>query len=907
VLFKKNILVMLSALTFFHLSSLYSFSQQGIDIQWQRILSGSRRDIGNSLDKTSDGGFILGGTTTSVDGDFSSTGPIDQSDIVIMKFTSYGALQWKKRYGGSNSDDIGNIIATDDGGYVFVSSTSSSDGDVNDAVPYTINAWIVKLDYQGSIQWKKCISRLEGPYNPIPIVSRLTDGSIIVTTFSNTGQPVPANDSANAIVYWSRNMKVVKMNTANGTIIWEKYFGGNGSEFILETKSNSTNKTTILIQSNSTNGDFPIPRNDSAVQFSYYYYLMEIDSSGTPNWIRKLNLNRDGGLPVKCNFIYSQNGGMYVVQSKHLSGVTKNEYLELLRISSLGDTLWRKNIGIPYYSSGSVNHKFHITYDNNKKSIVISKFNYDLAYPRNISSQQITNIDTTGNLLWDKKFIFPYYYLPQTIYNDFVSVTDGFLLTGMLELDNYAYDLMITKIGSINLIKGFSNFDTNGNGIKDTSENGFDLGTVNTEKLGVSNATTPVKGLFEIQTDTGAFVTKFQPYKPYYVISPPSIVSNFSTYFNKDSINFFIRPMPGKRDISITILPVSPARPGFVAKYVVQYKNEGTDTISNGSIRFIKDKRTKFLNALPDPIQTIGDTLVWNYSNLKPFDVNKINLQLELLPPPALVISDILNQVASITPSNDLTPIDDSSFLNQLVTGSFDPNDKRENFGGKIPLKKISKGDYLYYVVRFQNTGTDTAFTVRITDTLDSKLNWESFEMIGSSHSYQVTIREKNKINWLFKEIKLPDSNKNSSGSQGYIAYKIKAKNSLSVGEIIQNKAFIYFDFNLPLITNIATTTVSTDVITNINDVNDYRLKLKVSPNPNDGRSFLSISGSLSGQFILHITDNNGKIISKQKITRHNTTADTIVPIDISNMSTGMYYLTIERKGSVWTQKIIFQ
>jgi fimbrial isopeptide formation D2 family protein len=150
--------------------------------------------------------------------------------------------------------------------------------------------------------------------------------------------------------------------------------------------------------------------------------------------------------------------------------------------------------------------------------------------------------------------------------------------------------------------------------------------------------------------------------------------------------------------------------------------------------------------------------------------------------------------------------------LSQFVTGSLDPNDKTENHGGIIQPSELASGDFLLYTVRFQNTGTDTAFTVVIRDTLVDKLDWSSLQMVTASHKYDLSIKD-NKCTWHFNNILLVDSNRNEPLSHGYLVYKIKAKPNVPVGDTIKNSASIYFDYNLPVQTNTEKTIVSSLVL----------------------------------------------------------------------------------------------
>ena len=144
----------------------------------------------------------------------------------------------------------------------------------------------------------------------------------------------------------------------------------------------------------------------------------------------------------------------------------------------------------------------------------------------------------------------------------------------------------------------------------------------------------------------------------------------------------------------------------------------------------------------------------------------------------------------------------------KLVTGSYDPNDKQENYGGAMQLSDAASGNYLTYTIRFQNTGNDTAFNIIVRDTLSGLLDSTSFEMINTSHDYKVSIINGKYITWKFNDIKLLDSTHNEPLSHGYISYRIKPKLPIGIGDVIQNSAAIYFDYNPPVITNTSRTEI---------------------------------------------------------------------------------------------------
>jgi uncharacterized repeat protein (TIGR01451 family) len=156
--------------------------------------------------------------------------------------------------------------------------------------------------------------------------------------------------------------------------------------------------------------------------------------------------------------------------------------------------------------------------------------------------------------------------------------------------------------------------------------------------------------------------------------------------------------------------------------------------------------------------------------------------------------------LVNLLPADDQDPVVD--IFCGAVTGSFDPNDKR---GFPIGLGQdhiIYPDQPIDYVIRFQNTGNDTAFTVIVRDTIDAGLDIFSIQPGVCSHPYTFRLYGPRVAEWVFSNILLPDSTTNETESHGFITFQIDQSDSQAYGKEIHNKAAIYFDFNDPIITN---------------------------------------------------------------------------------------------------------
>jgi gliding motility-associated-like protein len=158
----------------------------------QYSYGGSRQDLAASIETTPDGGFVIIGKSSSNNG----TLLLNQGnfDIWILKMSSTYAMQWQKTFGGSEfeggtgSEAFGNIKPTDDGGYIFASSTNSKNGDVKNT-PFswsssTLRVWVVKLTCKQEIQWQKIFGGNAGDYGVF--VEQKSDKSYVIAGNANS-------------------------------------------------------------------------------------------------------------------------------------------------------------------------------------------------------------------------------------------------------------------------------------------------------------------------------------------------------------------------------------------------------------------------------------------------------------------------------------------------------------------------------------------------------------------------------------------------------------------------------------------------------------------------------------------------------------------------------------------------
>ncbi|PHN06021.1 DUF7619 domain-containing protein [Flavilitoribacter nigricans] len=208
----------------------------------------------------------------------------------------------------------------------------------------------------------------------------------------------------------------------------------------------------------------------------------------------------------------------------------------------------------------------------------------------------------------------------------------------------------------------------------------------------------------------------------------------------------------------------------------------------------------------------------------------------------------------------------------QTVVGSFDPNDKQAFPVGVTDAHYIEPNREIEYLIRFQNTGTDTAFTVVIEDQLSPALDHSTFLAGSSSHAYRTELSETGLLRIYFENILLPDSLVNEPASHGFIKFKVNQLPDNPPGTLIDNTASIYFDFNEAIITNRVRHQVEINFLEVRTATVDLppRASLQISPNPmtHTGRfQFLNYEVE-KGQFLL--LNAQGQIVIQEAVRGNN-------------------------------------
>ena len=309
-------------------------------------------------------------------------------------------------------------------------------------------------------------------------------------------------------------------------------------------------------------------------------------------------------------------------------------------------------------------------------------------------------------------------------------------------------------------------------------------------------------------------------------------------------------------DISTTLL-----RRCFANKYYVRYCNEGTATAQDVTITVNLDSYFDFNSATAPILSQNGQQFTFDIGEMGINDCGSFQILGTLNCSAALGQEHCVE--ASILP-------DDCTLLPNLPArecreniGSFDPNDKMAFIENHQAGEWILPDTDIEYLIRFQNTGTDTAFNIKIEDRLSFFLDPATLKPGASSHPYRWELEENNLLRFYFDEIMLPDSNINETASHGFVKFKISQKPQVPWGNKIINSADIYFDFNEAVKTNKVVLEVGEPVPVIEPHIEPKDMQVNVFPNPFSNFTNIKIAGAKGNKFKYQLFNPIGNLVSK--------------------------------------------
>lgn len=319
------------------------------EFNWQKTFGGSGLDMLQKIALTSDGGFILAGTSTS-EKDFDKLEPSrGQDDFWIIKLNATGVEEWQKTIGGDAQEKLQSILKDKDGGYILAGSSASGiSGEKSEKSFGNLDYWIVKLDSKGSIVWQKTYG---GMYlDELRSIELTNDGGLLIGGYSNS--PISGNKTEDNLGdgdYW-----ILKTDNV-GNIEWQKTIGGDKDDQLAVVTQTYDKKFVIGGSSNSGSSKSKSKGNQSGTDF----WVLKLDESGEILWQETYNF---GKVDILNSLIENEDHTLLLggfaqgeIKENMASKAIKTDVREkvksgtddyiVLKISEKGESLWDKTVG----------------------------------------------------------------------------------------------------------------------------------------------------------------------------------------------------------------------------------------------------------------------------------------------------------------------------------------------------------------------------------------------------------------------------------------------------------------------------------------------------------------------------------------------------------------------------------
>ncbi|TDP58621.1 T9SS type A sorting domain-containing protein [Flavobacterium dankookense] len=299
--------------------------------EWQKTIGGSGQDDLTAVVRTKDGGFVIGGSSSSEKSGDKSVGNFGGLDYWVLKLDKDGKIVWQQTFGGDYNDELRSIAITQDGGYLLGGSSNSSDVGTKTQKSYgASDYWIIKLDKDGNEQWQKTIGG-KGD-DQLYVVHTAQDGNYLLGGNSNseTGDDKRSSNESGTD-FW-----VIKLDQENKDILWQETY--NISKVDILTSLVENDDRSILLggyaQGSRIRGNNKTSRirgNDKLVKGTADYVAIKLNEKGEEKW--RKDVGSDGEDILK-KVIETRDGGYL------MAGTSKGKISNDRNTSKGGNDFW---------------------------------------------------------------------------------------------------------------------------------------------------------------------------------------------------------------------------------------------------------------------------------------------------------------------------------------------------------------------------------------------------------------------------------------------------------------------------------------------------------------------------------------------------------------------------------------
>ena len=540
------------------------------EIEWQKSFGGDSVDILNSIQQTSDGGYILGGNSNSlISGDHTEPSH-GLGDYWVLKLDATGNIQWQNTIGGDFDDDLRYIQQTTDGGYILGGfSESSISGDKTENSQGNFDYWVIKLYPSGNIQWQNTIGGNDVDW--LQSIQQTIDGGYILGGWSVSDISGDKTENNHDSTLTHPDYWVVKLD-AMGNIQWQNTIGGNSMDQLTSIQQTADGGYILSGWSYSNiSGD----KTENSIGVSDYW-VVKLDSIGNIQWQNTIGGNLHEVSPI----IKQTTDGGYILGGYSGSGISGDktesnnggEDYWVLKLDTIGNIQWQNTIGGKFVDQLS---SIQQTTDGGYILGGLSMSNISGDKTENchgLSDYWVLKLDDIGNIQWQNTIMG---IERDELYSVHQTTDGGYILGGnsdsYISDDKTTYprgndDYWVIKLtDKFNVINGKLYNDVNNNTIQDAGEAGLTnimITEQNTGRIVFSEQ----YGKYRLTVlDSGNFATYSAPLN-YYNSVPLVNTAYFNSFLQVDSLNdFAFQPNGIINDVCVKLTPVSLFRSGFDA------------------------------------------------------------------------------------------------------------------------------------------------------------------------------------------------------------------------------------------------------------------------------------------------------------------------------------------------------
>ncbi|PKL84744.1 MAG: hypothetical protein CVV22_11185 [Ignavibacteriae bacterium HGW-Ignavibacteriae-1] len=355
-------------------------------IEWQKTYGGSEGDFTNYIQQTRDDGYIVAGTTWSIDGDLTDTK--GNGNIWIFKLNRDGDIEWQKKYGGSSGDDAKSIQETRDGGYIVSGDTFSNDGDITENKGL-FDIWVFKLSIDGNIEWQKTYGGSESDY--VHSVKETSDGGYIVAGYTDSDDGDIAQNKGVEDIW------VLKLSS-NGNIEWQKTYGGSGRDVAFSIQQTIDGGYVISANTISKDGDVTENKGQNDM------WVLKLSNSGNIEWQKTYGgSNNDFSTYIQ----ELRNGGYIMVgytwsNDGDLSENKGNSDICIMKLKLDGSLEWQKTYG------GSLHERAYFIQETDDGDYIVAGYteslDSDVTENKGKGDLWIIKVQSDGSLEWQQTY-----------------------------------------------------------------------------------------------------------------------------------------------------------------------------------------------------------------------------------------------------------------------------------------------------------------------------------------------------------------------------------------------------------------------------------------------------------------------------------------------------------------------